>query len=182
MKIDMNEYRNTRAAGGIDRPVAGAYEFVITRVEDTVSKAGNPMLKCEIDIAAGEFKDFAAETAERAGFWPLTLFLAYGGKALGIFKRNMMAIESANSGFTFSGNETQLVKKHFYATLTEQHYTNQNGYDTWKNNIKDLITADDYATGRFKIPEPDYSESNQKPAAADKPNHDPLDDLPFNFD
>lgn len=181
MKIDMNEYHNTRAAGGIDRPVAGAYEFVITRVEDTVSKAGNPMLKCEIDIAAGEYKDFAAETAERAGFWPLTLFLTYGGKALPIFKRNMQAIESANSGFTFNGNEAQLVKRHFYATLTEQHYTNNNGYDSWRNNIKDLITAEDYAAGRFKIPEPDYSESTQKPRTEEKPDHDPLDDLPFDF-
>ena len=181
MKIDMNEYRNTRAAGGIDRPIAGAYEFVITRVEDTVSKAGNPMLKCEIDIAAGEYKDFAAETAERAGFWPLTLFLAYGGKALPIFKRNMQAIESANPGFAFNGNEAQLLKKHFFATLTEQHYTNQNGYDTWRNNIDRLITAEDYAAGHFKIPEPDYSESTQKPRTEEKTDHDPLDDLPFDF-
>lgn len=180
MKIDMNAYRDAKISNRIDKPIAGAYEFIICRVEDTESKAGNPMLKCECDIAAGEYKDYAAETAERAGFWPLTLYLAYGGKALGIFKRNMQAIESANTGFTFDGKEQKLVKKHFYATLTEDHYTNRNGYDDWRNRIKDIVTAGDYVNGRFTIPAPDYSESTQKPAET-ATNHDPLDELPFDF-
>lgn len=174
MKLDMNEYRSAKAAGGIDKPVAGVYELVITRVEDGESKAGNPMLICECDIASGEFKDYAAETAERAGFWPLVLYLAYGGKAIGIFKRNMQAIESANTGFTFDGNEKKLLKKHFYATLSEDHYTNQNGYETWRNRIKQLITAEDYSRGRFTLPEPTYEDATKKP---EEKKHDPLDDL-----
>ena len=75
MNIDMNEYRNAKISNRIEKPIAGTYEFVIVRVEDTVSSKGNPMLKCECDIASGEFKDYASETAERAGFWPLTLFM-----------------------------------------------------------------------------------------------------------
>ena len=178
MNIDMNEYRNAKISNRIEKPIAGAYEFVIVRVEDTVSSKGNPMLKCECDIASGEFKDYASETAERAGFWPLTLFMAYGGKAIGMFKQRMMAIESANTGFTFDGNEKKLVKKHFFATLTEDHFTNRNGYDDWRNNVKDVLTAEDYTKGNFKIPAPTHEDSAPKPATTSK---DPLDDLPFDF-
>jgi len=172
MKIDMNEYRNAKISNRIDKPVAGAYEFVITRVEDTVSSKGNPMLVCECDIAAGEFKDYASETAERAGFWPLTLYLAYGGKAMGLFKRNMQAIESANTAFTFDGNEKKLLKKHFYGLLTEEHYTNKHGYDDHRNRFDKLLTLEDYTKGNFTVPAPTY-ESGAKPETT----HDPLDDL-----
>ncbi len=175
MKIDMTEYENAKISNRIDKPTAGAYEFVITAVEDTVSSKGNAMLKCECDIASGEFKDYAADTAERAGFWPLAVYLTYGGKALGLFKRNMQAIESANTGFKFDGNERKLIHKHFFATLSEEHYRNRNGYDDWGNKIVDILKAIDYEKGNFKVPEPTYKDG----APQEKPTQsvDPLDSL-----
>lgn len=153
MKIDMNAYNNATEATAFKDPVCGAYRCVIKKVEDK-EQNGKPYLEVEFDFVDGEFKGYATDLCEKFGFWALHTRLYYSEKALGIFKRNMKCIESANGGFTFSGNEAALVGKMFFALVQTEEYTKQNGNTGTRYNVTEILTADDYNKENYTIPEP----------------------------
>lgn len=153
MKIDMNAYNNAAEATSFRDPVCGAYRCIIKKVEDK-EQNGKPYLEVEYDFADGEFKDYATDLCEKFGFWALHTRLYYSEKAMGIFKRNMKCIESANGGFTFNGNENALVGKCFYALVQTEEYVKQNGKTGTRYNVTDFLTADDFKNGDYKIPDP----------------------------
>lgn len=153
MKIDMNAYNNATEAAAFKDPTCGAYKCIIKKAEDK-EQNDKPYLEIEFDIVDGEFKDYATDLCEKFGFWALHTRLYYSEKAMGIFKRNMKRIESANTGYTFDGNEHGLTGRIFYALVQTEEYKKQNGKIGTRYNVTDILSADDYAGKNFTVPEP----------------------------
>jgi len=146
----IDNWNEIKAAGANERPTAGGYVCIIKKVTDDPNKE---LLHIEYDIAEGPFKSYAADTAERAGFWPLDFTKSYKTKALGFFKAMIEAIEATNSGFTWTWDEKKLVNKGVGIILREEEYENRNGQLRTRLKPYAFCTANDIRTGNFTVPE-----------------------------
>lgn len=113
------DYATTQAAKEFSRLPAGGYVCIIKKVED--NSAGQ-YLYVEVDIAEGEYKNYAADTAERAGFWPLKFYRGYDSKSLKFFKAFIEAVEQTNNRYTWNWDEQSLVNKGIGIVFQEQEY------------------------------------------------------------
>ena len=146
----IDNWNEIKAAGANERPVAGGYVCIIKKVTDDPR---NECLTIEYDIAEGPFKGYAADTAERAGFWPLDFMKSYKTKALGFFKAMIEAIEATNNGFTWTWDEKKLVNKGVGIILREEEYENRNGQLRTRLKPYAFCTANDIRNGNFVVPE-----------------------------
>lgn len=146
----INNWDNIKAAGNNERLAPGGYVCIIRKVEDDPD---NQCLTIEYDIAEGPFKNYAADTCERAGFWPLDFKKSYKDKALGFFKAMIEAIEKTNSGFAWDWNEKKLVNKGVGMVLREEEYENRSGQLKVRLKPFAFCTAQDIRTGNFTVPE-----------------------------
>lgn len=118
----INDYATTQAAREFSRLPAGGYVCIIKKVEDN---AAGEYLYVEIDIAEGDYKNYAIDTMERAGFWPLKFYRNYDGKSLKYFKAFIEAVEQTNNRFAWDWDEQKLVNKGVGIVFQEQEYVSK---------------------------------------------------------
>lgn len=146
----INNWSEVKAAGTYERPGAGGYVCIIKKVTDDPNKE---LLHIEYDIAEGQFKSYAADTAERAGFWPLDFTKSYKTKALGFFKAMIEAIEKTNNGYVWTWDEKTLVNKGVGIVLREEEYETRDGKVKVRLKPYEFKTANEIRSGEFSVPE-----------------------------
>ena len=147
----IKDFDNVQAANGFERPEAGGYVCIIRHVEDNPSKE---FIHLEVDIAEGKFKGYAAETAERAGFWPLRCNRFYGGKSVGYFKAFIEAVQNTNKGYRWDWNEQSLVNKGVGIVFREKEYVARDGSIRKSIAPFEFKTAAQIRDGDFTVPAP----------------------------
>ena len=147
----IKDFENVQAANGFERPEAGGYVCIIRHVEDHPDKE---FIHLEVDIAEGKFKGYAAETAERAGFWPLRCNRFYGGKSVGYFKAFIEAVQNTNKGYRWDWNEQSLVNKGVGIVFREEEYVARDGSIRKSIAPFEFKTAAQIRDGDFTVPAP----------------------------
>ena len=147
----IKDFENVQAANGFERPEAGGYVCIIRHVEDHPDKE---FIHLEVDIAEGKFKGYAAETAERAGFWPLRCNRFYGGKSVGYFKAFIEAVQNTNKGYRWDWNEQSLVNKGVGIVFREEEYVARDGSIRKSISPFEFKTAAQIRDGDFTVPAP----------------------------
>ena len=103
-------YDQAVASGGFKSITAGTHKVKILKAIDTKSKAGQPMLVLNCDIADGEFKDYyrKAYDYKKQNYGSATwgciirkLCDEDDKKTIGYFKGMMTAIENSNPGYVW---------------------------------------------------------------------------------
>lgn len=117
-------YATTQAAKEFNRMPAGGYVCIIKKVEDHPEKE---FLTVEVDVAEGEYKNYALDTMERAGFWPLKFNRFYGSKSLKFFKAFIEAIEQTNNRYTWNWDEQSLVNKGIGIVFQDEEFEKKDG-------------------------------------------------------
>ena len=182
-----------------DRPVlpAGAYPITIMAAEEKVYKGPNGefgRLEISFDISDGEFKGFFADDYRSQNFNPedqkwkgvLRLYVPSGDGSKkdettkSIFKTNMTAIEESNSGYRWEWKEETLKGKKAVCVFRNEEWDFQ-GRTGWKAQPFKLISTEQYANGKYKLPN-DKPLANKPSAASVSDNFEEIlsdDDLPF---
>ena len=147
----IKDFDNVQPAGSFERPAADGYVCIIRHVEDHPDKE---FLHIEFDIAEGKFKGYAAETAERAGFWPLRCNRFYGAKGVSFFKAFIEAVEATNKGYRWDWNEQSLVGKGVGIVFREEEYLARDGSIRKSIAPFEFKTATQIRDGDFTVPAP----------------------------
>ena len=147
----IKDYETTQAAKDFSRLPAGGYVCIIKKVDDNDR---GEYLYLEVDIAEGEWKNYAIDTQERAGFWPLKFYRNYGGKSLKFFKAFIEAVEETNNRFRWDWDEQKLVNKGVGIVFQEQEYENREGKVRTKLVPYTFTTAAKIREGDFQVPAP----------------------------
>ena len=172
---------NSGGNANYDLP-AGGYVCRITGVEDFADKQ---YLRIEYDIAEGEYKDYGADTLERAGFTPCHYVRSYTKRAEGFFKGFINAIAESNPGFKWNWDESTLVDKLIGLTIGVEHYTKRDGSDGTRPYVDRNLSVARIRNGEFKVPGDKTAKGSYAPAPApSKPTFAEMpaasdDDLPF---
>lgn len=171
----IENFDSISAVGNFDRPSGGGYVCIIKKVEDDPKKE---YLYLEFDIVEGKYKNYAADTAEHAGFWPLKGYRSYSSKSLGFFKAFIEAVENTNKNFTWKWDESDLINKGVGIVFREEEYEKRDGSIGRKLNAVEFKTAAQIRNGEFTVPEPKLLDRDQEAAPTQNTVSDP-DDLPF---
>lgn len=177
-KIDWNNVEEAKDG----RLPAGGYICGITSVEDV---ANSEYLRFEYDIAEGEYKNYYRELSERLNFWGGSFIKSYKEKALGFFKKMIIAFEKSNPGFKFDNDEKTFRRKKIGLVLAEEEYVNRNsGEIKTRLYVADFLPVEDIKNGKFKVPSKKVLAKQSeavKPAESDfeEIGSDDDDDLPF---
>jgi hypothetical protein len=127
-----------------DRPTEGAYIFKI--IDSTVEPAKNfeqgNILKLELDIAEGEFKEHYTHLSSKLNKNCLLKYyqLCEKKSSLPFFKKLINDIEQSNIGYTFDFNCSTLRGKYVGGYAFYEKYQSKNGQ--WK----DILKIDKFAT------------------------------------
>lgn len=166
--------QNVTAKTGGDFPTVepGGYICRIINVTDVPEKE---YLMIDLDIAAGEYKDYYKDLAARAGFWGCTQYWSYKEANLPYFKGNITAVEESNTGYRFSDqNEQDLRGKLIGAVFGEEEYKANSG--EIKCNVKprfvcsaQRIMDHDYSIPKRKVYDPSKDKRNR--AAGGRPDY-----------
>ena len=146
----ISNWENISATTMNDRMPAGGYVCVIKKCTD------NPDRQCltfEVDVVEGPWKNYAADTSERAGFWPLDFVKSYKPKAQGFFKAMIEAIAQTNSGFVWDWNEKKLIGKGVGIVFREEEYEGRDGKVKTRLKPFEFKTANEIRQGDFTVPE-----------------------------
>lgn len=143
-------------------PTAGGYVCIIRKAVDVPEKE---YIYVEVDIAEGEFKNYASDVAERAGFWPLKFNKSYrdnktyneaglptSKNPLHWFAKFITAVEETNNGYIFKGDAETLAKKGVGIVFQEAEYIKKNGEIGIKLEPFSFTTAAKIRAGEFKTP------------------------------
>ena len=147
----IKDFDTIQAAGSFERPQAGGYVCAIRKVEDHPDKQ---YLALEFDIVEGKWKGYAADTAERAGFWPLRCNRFYGQKSVSFFKAFIEAVEATNKNYRWNWDEQTLVGKGVGIVFREEEYINRDGQIRKSIAPFEFKTAAQIRDGEFTVPEP----------------------------
>lgn len=128
---------------------AGGYVCGITAVED---KPDKEYLYFEFDIAEGEFKNYYRGLYERRGFWGAHFIKSYKEKALGFFKKMLIAFESSNKGFVFTNDEKTLKRKLIGLVIGYEEYIGNDNTVKQRITVTDFLPVEDIRAGRFDVP------------------------------
>ena len=168
--------QNVTAKTGSDFPniEPGGYICRIIMVEDVPEKE---YLRVDLDVAAGEYKDYYKDLAARAGFWGCTQYWSYKEANLPYFKGNIIAVEESNQGYRFSDqSEQDLRGKLVGAVFGEEEYKNKAG--EIKRNVKprfvcsaQKIMDHDYNIPKRKIYDPAKDKRNRAAGTGDPLHH-----------
>ena len=159
----INNFDSIQPAGNFERPGAGGYVCIIRHVEDNPEKE---FLHLEFDIAEGRWNGYAAETAERAGFWPLRCNRFYGPKGVGFFKAFIDAVQATNKGYKWTWNEQSLVGKGVGIVFREEEYMGRDGQIRKSIAPFEFTTAAKIRAGEFTVPPPKTINPAAVPAPA----------------
>lgn len=146
----ITNWNDIKAAGSFDRPGCGGY---VCQIKNVIDNTKAERFEVEFDIVEGPFKNYAADTAERAGFWPLHFIKSYKQKALGFFKKFIEAVEETNNNFTWDWDEKKLVNKGVGIVLQEEEYEGRDGKIRTRLNAVEFTTAAKIRAGEFTTPE-----------------------------
>lgn len=153
-----------KEADEFDNPTPGAYIAVICSVEDNDEKE---YLKIEWDYSEGAYKGANAETFQRAGFWPTTLYRSYKPTAEGFFKTFKTALENSNPGYHFDEfNLRDMVGRRVGVVLGEEEYTKNTGEVKTRLYVYQTRSIQAIQKGDFKVPELKRLAENRKPSPA----------------
>ena len=174
----INNWNDIQAAGSNERPGAGGYVCIIRKVTDDPTKE---QLRIEYDIAEGPFKNYAADTAERSGWWPLDTVKSYKAKALPFFKAFIDAIEATNAGFKWYGNfdERTLVGKGVGIVLREEEYYNRSGQLKTRLKPYEFMPVARIRCGDFTVPERKTAEPPAQSGGFTELTEEETGELPF---
>lgn len=137
-------------ADAFAKPTAGAYKAVITRVDDFEDRE---LIRVEWDYLSGEFANYNANTAKRAGFWPAAFVQSYKEKALPFFKRFKSSVEQSNARFLFDEDDVQaLVGCLVGVVLGEEQYKKNNGGVGIRVYVHKTIPISEVDRGEYTIP------------------------------
>ena len=155
----INNWNDIQAAGSNERPGAGGYVCIIRKVTDDPEKE---QLRIEYDIAEGPFKNYAADTAERSGWWPLDTVKSYKAKALPFFKAFTDAVEATNAGYKWNFDERTLVGKGVGIVLREEEYYNRSGQLKTRLKPYEFMAVARIRGGDFTVPERKVADQAQQ--------------------
>ena len=145
-KINWNEVEEVK---GFEKLPAGGYVCGITAVEDVPA---SEYLKLEFDIAEGEFKNYYRNLYDSKGFWAGKFIKSYKEKALGFFKKMLVAFEASNSGFKFDDDEKVLKRKLIGLVIGYEEYLKSDDTVGERITVVDILPIEDIRAGRFEIP------------------------------
>ena len=161
---------------------AGGYVCGVTAVEDVPA---SEYLKIEFDIAEGEFKNYYRNLYDSRGFWAGRFIKSYKEKALGFFKKMLIAFEKSNNGFTFANDEKVLKRKLIGLVIGYEQYIGNDGTVKERINVADFLPVEDIRAGRFEVPalkplsDDDYDRVADRAAEFTNLTDDDDDDLLF---
>lgn len=150
------DIKNIQEAGESQRLIPGGYICTITAVEDVPDKE---YLRISFDIADGDFKGYATDSAKRLGSWPYDCqyIRSYKPAALPFFKRMCTAISKSNGNFIFDGgtvnsDEKTLIGKAVGLVLGEEEYIGNDGNLKTRVRVVGEHPVDNIKQGKFKVP------------------------------
>ena len=148
----INNWNEVKESGNSEfkRLPAGGYVCRITKVTDVPA---SEYLKIEYDVVEGEFKNWWADTEERAGFWGGRFVRSYKDSAAGFFKGFISAVEKSNPGFEWAWDENSLCGKLVGLVLNEEEYRKDNGDVGTRLNVAKNLDVSAIRAGDFTVPE-----------------------------
>lgn len=170
----INDFENVKANGEYDRLPAGAYECIITEVEDV---PGKEYLKLEYDIVNGDYKGYWTSFKSRAGWTGGKFIRSYKNKALGMFKAFTNAVEGSNAGYKWDFDENKLVGKKIGLVLGEENYDKNDGSIGTRLYVHSCKSIQDIREGKYKVPE--FRARTTAPTPSKPVFEEDNSDLPF---
>ena len=178
--------------GSYQRLPKGGYVAKILTVEDHESKAGNPYLVFNLDIAEGEYMGFYADeykkqTGEKRWHFQHRLMVPNDRTkpyTLHLFKTFNAYLEDSNPGwkFNFDADEKQYRGKLIGVLVNERQYEKRNGKLGMATNIAKVVKAQTIRSGAYTVPDDELLKGGKAAAASDDyvmPDSVDDDDLPF---
>lgn len=127
----------------------GGYVCNIVSAKDYADKQ---YLKCEYDVAEGEFKGYYASLNSSKGFWGGNFIKSYADNALPYFKSFVQSLESTNKGYVWEWKESTLVGKGLGLVLAEEEYKANSGETKTRLYVAAIKTAEQIRKGDFTLP------------------------------
>ena len=147
-------FENVNEAGtneNSSRPPAAAYMCKIVNVEHYESKQG---IVIELDIDdVSEYSGHYSALYEKYRFWALSSFRSYKPRALPYFKKFIKDVERSNPGYSWNGDEMQLVGKQIGAVIGYREYIGNDGTKKTKEYIDAFVSVDELIKGEYSVPE-----------------------------
>lgn len=171
------------------KPVPGGYQLICVNIEESVSKAGNPMVIIWLDIAEGEFKG----TYEK---FPIKFYQLCTGDHTARFNGVMKSFHDSNPGHVpfvkdNSFDASRLVKLKVGGNLRKEEYINKRGDTAVSMKVAFLCGIDKVLKGEIEpMPTKKVQNNNDSFAGnapmgnnnyseANPPPQDESDDLPW---
>ena len=176
-QYDQSAYQTAEDGENRNLP-AGGYIAQITSAIDFPDKE---YIKLEFEIMDGEWQGYAAQTYQRAKFWPLRGVRSYKEAARAFFNGFLKAVTESNPGFAWDWNERSLVKKAIGIVIGEREYVGNDGTVKVGIEISQIRSVQAIRDGKFKVParkplsEADKAKVSTTAAACEGAD----DDLPF---
>ena len=194
--FDETDWKSTTAAdvsGNFNHLPAAGYVCKIVNAKITNSKAGNPMIVLDLDIAEGKFVGYFKTTQARFknDKWSNDAVIRQvlrdkNGGVAPRFKGLIAVIEKSNPDFAFNPREFDTDKLRgqlIGCVFGAKEYRRKNGEIGVKAVAKFVCTIEHIRSGNFKIPDlEEISESNTETGGTAKgsaANTIDLEDPPF---
>lgn len=168
------DWENVEEAKNFEKLPAGGYICGITSVEDVPDKE---YIRCEFDIADGDYKNYYRDLFEKKEFWAASFIKSYKPSAQPFFKKFIRAVEKSNKGYKFNDDETTLKRKLVGLVLAYEDYTGADGRMKERIKVTDFVTVDDIKAGNYKVPEENITAKDYNNTPSVDVSFD--DDLPF---
>ena len=155
MKALGKTYDETEVTGTFERLPAGGY---VCKILDVKDDADHNRLELVFDIEEGPHKGFYSDEWGKDHPFAHTIKLFYTEKALGIFKRNLKAIDESN-GTSFVQQavtglkEKELVGKICGILIGYREFNTDRGETRQVVDPRTLVSVEKIRSGNFNIPE-----------------------------
>lgn len=166
----------------------GAYEIVITDVEDNASWE---VLKIVYDVASGEKQGIFSSMGPDDN-WKHQLSQSYSDKAEAFFKSFLEAVEKSNPGFSIAewqrtSDEREFIGKRVGVLLRNYHGVSEKGKPFTRLEQVYFMPVEQLRTVEFETPEDRWSKQAEKLAKEESesstsstaPSGDYYDPIPF---
>ena len=154
-QIDNWENVSTESKGFNEMPADG-YVCDIVNVDyveyDPLTDRGN-YLTFEVDVVEGEFKDYARNTYNRAGFWPLTFSISCKPSVAWKYKKFIKAINESNTDFKGEWDSDNFETMQIGVVMSKEEYKKNNGdigqrFSRWD---AEFVSTEDIRKGNFTV-------------------------------
>jgi len=163
---------------------AGGYICEIKKVDDVLSRSGQPMWAIFLDIASGEYKGYWEEmyrskkNTNGQAKWPCIYNQLTEGKSTSFLKGIITCLETSNNGYKHDwNNNIDILKgKRIGVIFGREQYGKSDGKAGWATKPQSFRSVKTIETGDFEIPEDKLLYNNSLTTDAFMANKD---DLPF---